>query len=357
MAIDQLLHFAVKHGISDVHLRAGRPAYFRRDGNLVTRKGSGTLSEEQLMRWFTEMAGERNQGTFVRLAEVDFGYSLKGAGRFRVNAFRERGSMAMVLRHIPAQPPRLEELGLPEVLAELALSPRGIILVTGATGSGKSTTMAAMVQEVNSNRPCHVLTIEDPIEFVFQDDKAMISQREVGTDTASFTPALKAALRQDPDVILLGELRDLETVETAFHAAETGHLVLATLHTVDAMETIGRLVGMFPPHQQEQIRYQLSTILRAVISQRLVRTKQGGRIAACEILIHTELIRELIADVSRTYEIPNVIEQGRDLYGMQTFDQALYELVRQNRLAPQEALAHATNPSDLKMRFEGIATS
>jgi twitching motility protein PilT len=356
MAIDQLLQFAVNHGISDVHLRAGRPAYFRRDGQLVTRKTAGVITEAQMSQWFHMMTKEAHQGSFVRLSEVDFGYSLEGAGRFRVNVFRQRGQMAMVLRHIPQQVPTLEDLELPSVVGEIALAPRGIVLVTGATGSGKSTTMAAMVQAVNASRACHVLTIEDPIEFVFEDDKAMISQREVGADTAGFAMALKAALRQDPDVILLGELRDLETVETALHAAETGHLVLATLHTVDAMETIGRLVGMFPPHQQEQVRYQLSTILRAVVSQRLVRTKQGGRVAACEIMIHTELIRELIADPSRTYELPTVIEQGRDVYGMQSFDQALHDLVKSNKLTVHEALAHATNPADLKLRFDGIAT-
>jgi len=355
MAIDQLLQFAVKHGISDVHLRVGRPAYYRRDGQLVTRKGARILSDAQLLEWFTMMASERHQGTFLRVAEVDFGYTLPGAGRFRVNVFRERGHMAMVLRHIPEAIPSIDELGLPPVVQELALSPRGIILITGATGCGKSTTMAAMVDEVNAKRPCHILTIEDPIEFVFADDKAVISQREIGADTANFAQALKSALRQDPDVILLGELRDLETVETALHAAETGHLVLATLHTVNATETIGRLIGMFPPHQHEQIRYQLSSILRAVVSQRLVRTKEGSRVPACEILIHTELVRELIADPARTYELPTVIEQGRDLYGMQTFDQALYELVNANKLSPHEALAHATNPSDLKLRFEGIA--
>jgi twitching motility protein PilT len=355
MAIDQLLQFAVKHGISDVHLRVGRPAYFRRDGLLVTRKGGGEVTDSQMSQWFTMMANERHHGSFVRLSEVDFSYSLEGAGRFRVNAFRERGTMAMVLRHIPQSVPTLADLGLPATVEEIALSPRGIVLVTGATGSGKSTTMAAMVQAVNAKRACHVLTVEDPIEFVFEDDKAMISQREVGADTSSFAMALKAALRQDPDVILLGELRDLETVETALHAAETGHLVLATLHTVDAMETIGRLVGMFPPYQQEQVRYQLSTILRAVVSQRLVRTKQGGRVAACEIMVHTELIRELIADPSRTFELPSAIAQGRDVYGMQSFDQALHDLVKSNQITTQEALANASNPADLKLRFDGIA--
>ena len=355
MAIDQLLQFAVKHGISDVHLRSGRPAYFRRDGQLVTRKGGVAVTKAQMAEWFSEIASERHQADFARLAEIDFGYTLAGQGRFRVNAYRQRGTMAMVLRHIPGEIPTLQSLGLPKVLEEIALSPRGIVLVTGATGSGKSTTMAAMVQVVNAQRPCHVLTIEDPIEFVFQDDKAMITQREVGNDTANFALAMKAALRQDPDVILIGELRDIETVETALHAAETGHLVLATLHTVDAMETIGRVVSLFPPHRHEQVRYQLSTILTAVISQRLVRTVDAGRAPACEVLRHTELVRELIADASRTHELPMIIEQGRDVYGMQSFDQALYDLVRSNKVTKMEALAHATNPSDLKLRFDGIA--
>lgn len=357
MDIDQLLLFAVKHNVSDVHLCVGRVAHFRRDGQLVTRKGGEAITEADMGRWFAKMASERLQSDFARLAEVDFGYNLKDQGRFRVNAFRQQGLMAMVLRHIPETVPTLEDLGLPPIIEQIALAPRGIVLVTGATGAGKSTTLAAMVQAVNAKRACHVLTIEDPIEFIFTDDKAMISQRGVGSDTVTFAQAMKAALRQDPDVILIGELRDLETVETALHAAETGHLVVTTLHTVDAMETIGRLIGLFPPHRQEQVRYQLSTILRAVISQRLVRTVQGGRVAACEIMVHTEYIRELIADPARTHELPMAIEQGRDVYSMQSFDQALYELATAKKISKTEALAHATNPSDLKLRFEGIAAS
>lgn len=357
MDINQLLLFAVKHSVSDVHLCVGRPAHFRRDGQLVTRKGGKAITEADMARWFASMASERLQADFERLAEIDFGYNLEGQGRFRVNAYRQQGLMAMVLRHIPTTVPTLPALGLPPVIEEIALAPRGIVLVTGATGAGKSTTLAAMVQAVNLKRACHILTIEDPIEFVFTDDKAMVSQREVGSDTTTFGQAMKAALRQDPDVILIGELRDLETVETAMHAAETGHLVLATLHTVDAMETVGRLIGLFPPHQQEQVRYQLSTILRAVISQRLVRTLEGGRVAACEILVHTEYVRELIADASRTHELPMAIEQGRDVYNMQSFDQALHGLAKRKKISKAEALAHATNPSDLKLRFEGIGTA
>lgn len=356
MDINQLLLFAVKHAVSDVHLCVGRPAHFRRDGQLVTRKGGEDLTEADMARWFASMASEQVQADFECLVEVDFGYDLEGQGRFRVNAYRQQGVMAMVLRHIPETVPTLEQLGLPPVIEEIAMAPRGIVLVTGATGAGKSTTLAAMVQAVNMKRACHILTIEDPIEFVFTDDKAMVSQRGVGSDTTTFAQAMKAALRQDPDVILIGELRDLETVETAMHAAETGHLVLTTLHTVDAMETVGRLIGLFPPHQHEQVRYQLSTILRAVISQRLVRTLEGGRVAACEILVHTEFVRELIADVNRTHELPMAIEQGRDVYNMQSFDQALHALVKGKQISKAEALAHATNPSDLKLRFEGIGT-
>ena len=236
MEIDQLLLFAVKHGISDVHLCAGRSAYFRKDGKLVTRKTPVALTAAQMSQWFEQIATERAKNDFLRLSEVDFAYRLDAQGRFRVNAYRQQGKLAMVLRHIPNTVPTLESLGLPSVVGEIALAPRGLVLVTGATGSGKSSTLAAMVQAVNTQRACHVLTIEDPVEFVFTDDKAMISQREIGTDTMSFQQAMTASLRQDPDVLLIGELRDLEAVEAALHAAETGHLVMATLHTVDAME-------------------------------------------------------------------------------------------------------------------------
>ncbi len=354
MDLDQILRFAVKHGISDVHLKVGKAPYFRKDGVLVTQKDVRPLDQETLLEWITKTAGRAMRERYDETMEADYAHAVQGCGRFRVNAYRQRGSAGMVLRHIPPKIKTIDELKLPQVLKKIALSKRGIVLVTGATGSGKSTSLAAMIEHINNSRACHVLTIEDPIEFTFEDKKAMVNQREVGRDTRNFTAALRAALRQDPDVILLGELRDTETVETALHAAETGHLVFATLHTVDAMETIGRVIGMFPPHQQTQVRLQLSTILQAVVSQRLVRTHQGGRAAACEVMVHTEFIKELIADPHRSHEIPMVIAQGSNTYGTQTFDQALYALAKAGRITRQEALGNATNPADLKMKFEGI---
>ena len=354
MDIDQLLTFAVKHGISDVHLKVGKTPYFRKDGVLVTQKGAPPLTPDQPLIWIKRMAPPLAVQAFEETNEADFAYAITGIGRFRVNAFKQRSNVGMVLRHIPTEIKTVKQLALPPVLATIAAFQRGIVLVTGATGSGKSTTLAAMIDHINTTRPCHILTIEDPIEFTFEDKKAVVNQREVGHDTASFPRALKAALRQDPDVILIGELRDIETVETALHAAETGHLVFATLHTVDAMETISRVIGLFPPHQQTQVRLQLSTILKAVISQRLVRTIKGGRAAACEVMLHTEFVKELIADPHRTHEIPMVIAQGKDAYGTQTFDQALHVLAKQGRISKQEALINATNPADLKMKFEGI---
>ncbi len=354
MDIDQILTFAVKHGISDVHLKTGRSPYFRKDGVLVQQKGVPPCSDQLLLSYIKRMAPKNKLLEYQETNEADFAYALKGQGRFRVNAFRQRDHHGLVCRHIPARVKSLIELEMPPVLAKIALSQRGIILVTGATGSGKSTTLAGMIQHINENRPCHVLTIEDPIEFTFEDDKALINQREVGRDTPGFARALKASLRQDPDVILLGELRDIETTETAMHAAETGHLVFATLHTVDAMETISRVIGMFPPHQQTQIRLQLSTILKGVISQRLVRTLGGGRAAACEVMVYSEFVKDLIADPHRTHELPMAIAQGGTTYGMQTFDQALHKLWKAKRIDEAEALTNATNPSELKMRMEGI---
>ena len=354
MDLDQILRFAVKHGISDVHLKVGKPPYFRKDGVLVTQKGVRPLAQETLLTWISETAGRVMRERYDETMEADYAYSIDGCGRFRVNAFRQRGHAGMVLRHIPPRIKTIDELQLPAVLKKIAGSMRGIVLVTGATGSGKSTSLAGMIEHINNTRSCHILTIEDPIEFTFEDKKAMVNQREIGRDTHNFGAALRAALRQDPDVILLGELRDTETVETALHAAETGHLVFATLHTVDAMETIGRVIGMFPPHQQTQVRLQLSTILQAVVSQRLVRTIQGGRCAACEVMVHTEFVKELIADPHRSHELPMAIAQGATAYGTQTFDQALYQLTKAGRITPQEALGNASNPSDLKMKFEGI---
>ncbi|MCB9729628.1 MAG: type IV pilus twitching motility protein PilT [Deltaproteobacteria bacterium] len=354
MEIDQILLFAVKHGISDIHLKVDKPPYFRKDGVMVTQKGVPAVTADMLSRWLAVLGSREAVAEFNATQEADFAYVLEGVGRFRVNAFQQRGSVGLVLRHIPPRVLGFEELKLPPVLARVAMAQRGLIVVTGATGSGKSTTLAAMIEHINKSRACHILTIEDPIEFTFEDRRSVVNQREVGRDTRSFGRALKAAMRQDPDVILIGELRDLETVETAMHAAETGHLVLATLHTVDAMETISRIIGLFPPHQQDQVRTQLSSILKAVVSQRLVRTVDGARAAACEILIQTEFIRDLIADANRTHELPNAIAQGQGSYGMQTFDQGLYALWKAGRISQEEALANATNPADLRMKFEGI---
>lgn len=354
MELDQILRFAVKHGISDVHLKVNRPPLFRKDGSLVSQQRTPPVTAEMMERWFRQIASERVQAEYAERHEADLSLSLSGAGRFRINAFSQRSQLAMVFRHIPPRVKSVAELGLPLVLESVAEQRRGLILATGATGSGKSTTLAAMIESINQARACHIVTIEDPIEFVFEERQAVVNQREVGADTLSFPAALRAAMRQDPDVILIGELRDLETVETAIQAAETGHLVLSTLHTVDAMETVSRLVGMFPPFQQDQVRLQLSTILRAVVSQRLVRRHGGGRVAACEIMIRTEFIRELIADPNRTHELPEAIRQGKVTYGSQTFDQALLELFNDRQVTRDEALTNATNPADLKLQMEGI---
>lgn len=352
--LEQLLYFAVEQGVSDVHLKAGRPPLLRKDGSLVPPKGAGALPGDTLEAWLSAMASDGVREHLAQHLEADFAFTLPDAGRFRVNAFHQREELGMVLRHIPSNIPTLEDLAMPRVLSKIALAQRGLVLVTGPSGSGKSTTLAAMIDYLAARRPCHVLTVEDPMEFLFRDRRAIVNQREVGRDTRSFGAALRAALRQDPDVILLGELRDAETIETALHAAETGRLVLSTLHTMDTMETINRILGVFPPHQQPQIRLQLSTLLTAVVGQRLVRAKGGGRRAACEILRHTERVRELIADPERTHELPEALEQGRDVYGMQSFDQSLLRLWRDGAVDQREALAAATNPSELQMRFEGI---
>jgi twitching motility protein PilT len=353
--LSQILAFAVRHGVSDIHLRPGKTPFFRRDGELVTQQNAPEVTEGELTSWFASMAGERHVAQFQRDKEVDFATTVEEVGRFRVSAFQQRDQLALALRHIPVAVRSVKELGLPKKLEEIALSPRGLILVTGATGSGKSTTLAAMVQTINRSRPCHILTIEDPIEYVYPDHRAIVSQRQIGTDTMTFASALRSAVRQDPDVILLGELRDRETAETALHAAETGHLVLSTLHTVNAMETIQRLVSLFPPHQHDLVRSQLSSVLKAVVSQRLVRAKKGGRIPACEVLIQTELVRELVGDPERLFELEDAMENGRNTYGMQTFDQALLDLVRSGTIHQEEALKNASRRASLQLALDGFA--
>jgi twitching motility protein PilT len=295
---------------------------------------------------------------FKESQEVDLAYSVPGLGRFRCNVFQQRGTVGVVLRVIPMKIRTIDELGLPPVLKKIADEERGLVLVTGTTGSGKSTTLAAMIDHINKTRSAHVMTVEDPIEFLHRDIKSMINQREVSVDTRSFAQALRSALRQDPDVILVGEMRDYETIETALTAAETGHLVLSTLHTMDATETINRIISVFPPHQQKQIRLQLAAVLKAVVSLRLLPRADGlGRVPAAEVLISTAYIRDCIENKEKTKLIKDAISQGTSQYGMQTFDQSLYMLYKNGLITLDEALRRASNPDEFRLKLQGIQST
>ncbi len=356
MELNEILASAVKSGASDIHLKAGLPPMFRIDGALIPWKDAKRLSPEDIVRMAFGVMNEYQREKFRQNYELDLAYGVPGLGRFRVNVFQQRGTIGVVLRSIPFKILTVEQLMLPRVLERIASEPRGLILVTGTTGSGKSTTLAAMLDHINQTTTCHVMTVEDPIEFLIRDKKSVVNQREVGVDTLSFGGALKSALRQDPDVILVGEMRDLETIETALTAAETGHLVLSTLHTLDATETINRIISAFPPHQQKQVRLQLGSMLRAVISQRLVPRADGhGRVAAVEILIVNSRVREMIEDKERTKEIPTAISQGHQSYGMQSFDQSLMSLLKRGLIAYEEALRQCSNPDDFALRVSGIS--
>jgi twitching motility protein PilT len=314
------------------------------------------LPPEEVARMAFGIMNEFQKEKFKASNEVDLAYGVPGLGRFRVNIFQQRGTIGAVLRVIPFKVMTIKDLLLPPILEKIVGEERGLILVTGTTGSGKSTTLAAMIDHINANETNHIMTVEDPIEFLIRDKRSIINQREVGVDTLSFSQALKSALRQDPDVILVGEMRDYETIETALHAAETGHLVMSTLHTLDATETINRIVSAFPPHQQKQVRLQLAAVLKAVVSQRLIPRADGkGRVAAVEVLRVTARVRELIEDKDRTKEIHDAIAQGFDTYGMQTFDQSLMGLVRNGLVSYEEAHRQATNPDDFALRFSGIS--
>jgi len=356
MDINKILKKAVDMRVSDIHLKVGLPPVLRRFGALLPLKDYEKLSNDNISDIAQSLMNQYQQAKFETTNEIDFAYSLSNVARFRVNCFRQRGSFGMVFRVVPTDPPSLDELNLPETLKRISLERKGLILVTGTTGSGKSTTLAGMVNHINTNRNCHVITIEDPIEFLHKDRKSIINQREVGSDTNSFAMALRAALRQDPDVILVGEMRDKETIDIALLAAETGHLVISTLHTLDAVETIMRIVTVYPPHQQFQVRLQLSGVLKAVISQRLMPKIDGkGMTPAAEVLVSTARIRECIGDELRTGEIPDAIAEGTVAYGMQTFDQSLMLLVKDSRISYNEALRQATNPNDFALRMKGIA--
>ena len=355
MRLAEILAFAVKHDVSDVHLKVGRPPFFRRDGVLVNQKGGDLVEQEDVERWLKERLDPHGLAHFKQTSELDVAIYVEGAGRFRMNVFRQRGEIGMALRHIRDRIPNFDELNLPTILERVSLLPRGLVLVTGATGSGKSTTIASVIEYINRNRACHILTVEDPIEFLFEDKRALINQRQVGQDTAGFAQALRQGLRQDPDVILFGEIRDHDTLSTAIHAAETGHLVLGTLHTADAYETVTRVLSLSPPESRGLVRTQLSSCLQAVICQRLLKRTDGGRIPAVEVLVQTEFVRELIADAERTVEIPMAISQG-EAYGMQTFDDSLYQLAQRGLVQRREALNAATRPGDLRMRFDGFSS-
>ena len=353
--IDDLLRMAMSFGSSDLHLRAGSTPVIRVNGELRPLSGAAKLNQEETLEMAFSMMSNRQKQHFKEVYEVDIGYGVSGLGRFRVNIFQQRNSIGIVARVISDEIRNFSQLGLPPVLNSIADEQRGLILVTGTTGSGKSTTLAAVVDHINEKRNCHIVTIEDPIEFLHKDKESFITQREVDVDTRSFAEALRGSLRQDPDVILVGEMRDLETIETALVAAETGHLVLSTLHTLDAQETLTRIISAFPPYQQKSIRIQLAGLLKAVVSQRLMKSvKTGTRVPAVEVLISTPLIRDYILHEEKTASIRDVIAAGTSQYGMQTFDQSLFYLYQSGMISLEEALRGATNPDEFRLRLAGI---
>lgn len=356
MHINELLTTVVDLGGSDLHLKVGNYPIARVKGHLTPlTQFKKLVQEDTIAMAYAIMASERQKTKFKENLDIDLAYSVPALGRFRCNIFNQRGTVGMVLRVIPRRIFSIEDLMLPRALGKICEEQRGLVLVTGTTGSGKSTTLAAMIDLINATRNEHVLTIEDPIEYLHRDNMCIINQREVGADCSSFATALRAALRQDPDVILVGEMRDYETIETAIHAAETGHLVFSTLHTLDATETINRVISVFPPHHQKQIRLQLSQVLKAIVSQRLVPRSDGqGRVPAVEVLVSTETVRSCIEDKDKTKMLRDVIAQGTSQYGMQTFDQSLYFLVQEGLITIEEALKRATNVGEFKLKLEGV---
>src|SRR5918994_4293650 len=356
--IDDLLRIAAGHAASDLHLKVGAFPVMRIGGELRPIADAPRLKPEDTLDMAFAIMSNRQKQRFKEVSEVDIGYGVSGLGRFSVNIFQQRGTVSIVLRVIPDHTKTAAQLGLPPVIDKIAQERRGLILVTGATGSGKSTTLAAMIDTINASRSGHIVTIEDPIEFLHRDKMSFVTQREVDVDTRSFSEALRGALRQDPDVILVGEMRDHETIETALSAAETGHLVLSTLHTLDATETITRIVSSFPSHQQKSVRLQLAGILKAVISMRLVRAAKGaGRVPAIEVLVSTATIRDHIINEEKTYMIREAIAAGTSQYSMQTFDQSLFHLLQSRLISQEEALHNATNPDEFRMRTAGILSS
>jgi twitching motility protein PilT len=352
-----VLQHMIQSNASDLHLKVGRPPTLRIDGHMMSME-LPALKQEDLRSLAEQIMAPKNIKEFSEHKESDFALAVPGVGRFRVNAYQQRGTIAYALRTVPFQAKTIAELNLPEVCERISLMPRGLILVTGITGSGKSTALASMLHYINQNRHANIITIEDPIEFLHRDIKSSINQREVGTDTNSFAQALRRVLRQDPDILLVGEIRDLDTLDTALKAAETGHLVFSTLHTTDATQTINRVLSFYPPHQQTEVRYMLSTALRAIISLRLVRrADKKGRVPAAEILVNTEAVRDQIRDMSKALNIPALIKEGGVAYGMQSFDQSLMNWYHKGVISYDDALFAATNPAEFALRAQGINAS
>ena len=358
--VDEILRWAFQRDASDIHLKIGSSPIFRRYGVLTEEEKFSPLTARDLSNFVDHFTDEPQRARLAEDRQLDLGYGNDDLGRFRVNIYHQRGELRIALRAIANQVRSLTELRMPDVVQQLATESRGLILVTGTTGSGKSTSLASMIDQMNRNEQRHIMTVEDPIEYLHKDQKSMVSQREVGVDVTTFTAGLKGALRQDPDVILIGEMRDLDTIETAVMAAETGHLVMSTLHTLDAPETVTRIIQAFPDHQRDQIRVVLSSVLRGIVSQRLVPRADGqGMVPAVEVLLNTAMVRDIIKDPARSpRELTDAMAKGHATYGTQTFDQSLMSLYRDDLITYEEALAQATNPDDLALQVRGIhATS
>ena len=358
MELDDILRAAIRSDASDVLLKTGRPPGVRINGELLPLPDAETMTPETVQHAVDTLLDDYHRRRFASDLQADLAYETPELGRFRVNVFRQRGELSVVIRVIPSRIRTFSELNLPPAVERIASERRGLVLVTGTTGSGKSTTLAAMIDHINQTRHCHIITIEDPIEYTHADRLSFVNQREVGYDATSFSSALKSALRQNPDVILVGEMRDLETIETAILAAETGHLVMSTLHTLDAPETITRAISTFPEHQRDQARLILASVLRGIVSQRLIpRANTFGMVPAVEVLVSTARVREYVADKERLRDLREVISQGHTTYGMQTFDQSLMSLFKSNLITRDEALKNATNPADFELKLRGIGSA
>ena len=358
MVIDEFLKIAIERDASDLHVKAGNHPMIRIHGTLTPLTGFPRLTAADTEELANQMMSDYQRRLLSQDFDIDLAYSLPGFGRFRGNIYHQRGSLAIALRIIPLDVKNIRQLLLPEVLEKIAFAQRGLVLVTGTTGSGKTTTLAAMLDYINTYRRENIITIEDPIEYLHKDKKSTISQREVGMDVTSFSRGLRACLREDPDVILVGEMRDLDTIDTALLAAETGHLVFSTLHTLDAPESVNRVVSVFQPHHQRQIRLQLASILKAIISMRLIPRMDGqGRVPAVEVMISTPYIQECVADKERTGLIRDAVSQGVSQYGMQTFDQSIYQLYRDGYISFEQGMKYSSNPDNFKLRVMGIQST